>query len=55
MIALARSDADGFQVEACSVRRVGDESGQDIHLELMEIAVGSLQYGILRRQLSAST
>ncbi len=55
MIALARSDADGFQVGSqVLVRRVGDKTSQDIYLELMEIAIGSLQYGILRRQLSAS-
>ena len=52
---LGTLDADGFEVGSkVLVRRVGDKTSQDIHLELMEITVGSLQYGILRRQLSAS-
>ena len=52
---LGTLDADGFEVGSkVLVRRVGDKTCQDIHLELMEITVGSLQYGILRRQLSAS-
>ena len=50
---LGTLDADGFEVGSkVLVRRVGDKTCQDIHLELMEITVGSLQYGILRRQLS---
>ena len=52
---LGTLDADGFEVGSkVLVRRVGDKASQDIHLELMKITVGSLQYGILRRQLSAS-
>ena len=52
---LGTLDADGFEVGSqVLVRRVGDKTSQDIYLELMEITVGSLQYGILRRQLSAS-
>ena len=47
---LGTLDADGFEVGSkVLVRRVGDKTSQDIHLELMEITVGSLQYGILRR------
>ncbi len=41
---------DGFEVGSqVLVRRVGDKTSQDIHLELMEITIGCLQYGILRR------
>ena len=47
---LGTLDADGFEVGSkVLVRRVGDKTSQDIHLELMEIAISSLQYGILRR------
>ena len=47
---LGTLDADGFEVGSkVLVRRVGDKTSQDIHLELMEITVSSLQYGILRR------